>query len=95
MTIQRALTVALQLMLVGFGARLLVMDGNLVHTWKLSNDVEAMQTENVQLKLRNTQLENEVADLKTGAAALEARARMSLGMIKKGETFYLVVEPRG
>lgn len=95
MTLQRALTVALQLMLLGLGARLFIMDGNLVHTWKLSNDVEAMHIENAQLKLRNAQLENEVADLKTGAVALEARARQSLGMVKKGETFYLVVESRG
>ncbi len=35
----------------------------------------------------------EVAALKSGPAGVEARARSELGMIKNGETFYLVVDP--
>lgn len=95
MNLRRALYIALNLMLVGLGARLFITDGNLLHTWRLGNEVETMRAENEALKQRNTLMENEVADLKTGAGALEARARLSLGMIKKDETFYLVVEPRG
>jgi cell division protein FtsB len=38
-------------------------------------------------------LEAEVADLKAGGPAIEAYARYTLGMIKPGETFYLVVDP--
>jgi cell division protein FtsB len=34
-----------------------------------------------------------VQALKSGSAGVEARARSELGMIKEGETFYLVVDP--
>lgn len=55
--------------------------------------VEAQQTENAQLQQRNAALAADVAELKSGEAAVEDRARAELGMIKPGETFYRVVEP--
>jgi cell division protein FtsB len=36
-------------------------------------------------------VEIEVLDLKNGLEAVEERARSELGMIEKGETFYLLV----
>ncbi len=42
------------------------------------------------LKERNRILAAEVRAQKHGLAAVEARARSDLGMIKAGETFYLV-----
>ena len=47
------------------------------------------------LEERNRILAAEVRAQKHGLAAVEARARSDLGMIKEGETFYLVdSEPR-
>jgi cell division protein FtsB len=46
-----------------------------------------------QLADRNRHLAAEVAALKGGLSGVEARARSELGMIKDGETFYLVVDP--
>jgi cell division protein FtsB len=50
------------------------------------------------LEERNRRLTAEVVALKRGAqdsyAAVEARARSDLGMIKQGETFYLVPDRR-
>lgn len=43
---------------------------------------------------RNRILAAEVVALKDGLAAVEARARTDLGMIKEGETFYLVSDHR-
>ena len=43
---------------------------------------------------RNRMLRAEVIALKNGYAAVEARARSDLGMIKDGETFYLVPDER-
>jgi cell division protein FtsB len=43
------------------------------------------------LKARNDALDAEVRDLKQGTEALEERARMELGMIKRNEVFFQVV----
>ena len=48
---------------------------------------------NAQLKARNDALDAEVRDLKEGYDAIEERARMELGMIKRDEVFYQVVMP--
>ena len=43
-----------------------------------------------QLRIRNANLAAEVIDIKTGEETMEERARMELGLIKEGETFYIV-----
>ena len=40
----------------------------------------------------NRDLEVEVLDLKNGTEAIEERARSELGMIREGETFYIIVD---
>ena len=47
-----------------------------------------------RLKQRNRILAAEVRAQKQGLEAVEARARSDLGMIKAGETFYLVNTPQ-
>lgn len=56
----------------------------------LKQAVAAQQLENEKLAERNRVLEAEVRDLKTGLEAVEEHGRLDLGMIKQGETFYLV-----
>lgn len=46
------------------------------------------------LEVRNAGLEAEVRDLKTGLDAVEERARLDLGMVRKDETFYQYIERR-
>ena len=46
--------------------------------------------ENRTLAARNVALEAEVQDLKQGLAAIEERARVDLGMIAPGETFFQI-----
>ena len=43
---------------------------------------------------RNSQLKEEIKDLKDGYSAIEEKARGDIGMIKEGEEFYLLTEPR-
>ena len=43
---------------------------------------------------RNSQLKEEIKDLKDGFSAIEEKAREDIGMIKEGEEFYLITEPR-
>ncbi len=61
--------------------------------YRLERAVAAQEKLNARLTRRNARLAAEVADLKTGTAALEERARSELGMIGPHETFYMVVEP--
>jgi cell division protein FtsB len=67
-------------------------NGGLLRVWQLHDKVEAQKLENAQLQERNRALEAEVIDLKQGLEAIEERARSDLGMIKKDETFFRVVE---
>ncbi len=67
-------------------------NSGLLRSWQLEQKVEQQTAENAKLKERNKALEAEVRDLKHGMEAIEERARADLGMIKKDETFYQVVE---
>lgn len=67
-------------------------DGNMRELWRLQEAIEAQKKENELLKERNAALQAEVQDLKKGLQAIEERARNELGMIKKGETFYQIIE---
>lgn len=55
--------------------------------------VEEQQAENEQLAQRNAALAAEVEDLRAGLEAIEERARSELGLIRKGEEFFLIVDP--
>jgi cell division protein FtsB len=66
--------------------------GNLIEVSRLKEAIEQQKQENARLMERNHALEAEVLDLKKGMAAVEERARKELGMIKKGETFYQIVD---
>ena len=67
-------------------------DGGISDVWRLNKSIQVQNQENIILKERNLALEAEVQDLKQGMNAIEERARNELGMIRKGETFYQVVE---
>ena len=67
-------------------------NGGLLRLWQLNAMVDTQKVENEQLTERNRALEAEVIDLKQGLEAIEERARSDLGMIKKDETFFQVVE---
>ena len=56
--------------------------------------MQDQQQENYEVASRNSQLKEEIKDLKDGYAAIEEKAREDIGMIKEGEEFYLITEPR-
>jgi len=66
--------------------------GGVLAVWRLNREITAQQQENATLKDRNQALEADVNDLKQGLDAIEERARMELGMVKRGETFFQVIE---
>ena len=88
----RPLIAILLILLALLQYRLWVGDGSLAETWRLGRQIEAQRQENSAFRERNGLLEAEVRDLKEGLEAVEERARRDLGMIKKDETFYLIVD---
>lgn len=88
-----ALLLLALLALVGLQVKLWWGEGGLGEARALDVRVSAQRAENARSQQRNDALSAEVEDLKSGAAAVEDRARSELGMIKPGETFYRVVEP--
>lgn len=58
----------------------------------LEAEIRTQQEENARLTERNQALEAEVLSLKEGLAAIEERARSELGLIRRGETFFHVLE---
>ena len=72
--------------------RLWVGEGSIAEVTDLQRRIERQQTEISQLQERNKMLALEVQELKSGLAIIEERARSEMGMIKEGETFYMVVE---
>lgn len=67
-------------------------DGGMKTVWQLEKSIAKQQKVNAQLDQQNQVLIAEVKDLQSGNAAIEARARNDLGMVKKGEVFYQVVK---
>ena len=59
---------------------------------ELEKKLSAQEEENEQLKLRNQLIADEVNNLRNGLEGIEEKARNELGMIKEGETFFMVIE---
>lgn len=72
--------------------RLWVGEGSFAQVWALEQSIAEQRNENAELATRNERLYAEVRNLRNEQGAVEERARMNLGLIREGETFFLVVE---
>ena len=88
----RALLLLLLVLLGIMQYRLWLGEGSLAEKHRLEQQVEEQTRINEELKARNAVLEREVLELQTGNKGLEQRAREQLGLIRKGETYYQVVD---
>lgn len=73
---------------------LLFGTSSILNIWRLNKQIDTQEKENQKLEKRNLALEAEVIDLQRGLDAVEERARSELGMVKKRETFYHIVEQK-
>jgi cell division protein FtsB len=89
----RAVTLILVVLLLLLQYPLWIGKGSWLKVWDMNRQLEAQQQVNRQTQARNALLDAEVRDLKQGTAAIEERARSELGMIKRDEVFYQIVEP--
>ncbi|MFT5720040.1 MAG: cell division protein FtsB [Motiliproteus sp.] len=81
-------------LLLGLQYRLWFGDGNLPSVWSQQASIATQQAANQLLIDRNDALRAEVDDLKQGTSALEERARSEMGMVRRGETFFLLPEEK-
>jgi cell division protein FtsB len=88
----RAVTLILVVLLLLLQYPLWLGKGSWLKVWDLHRQVEAQQQVNQQTQTRNAVLDAEVRDLKQGTAAIEERARSELGMIKRDEVFFQILE---
>ena len=89
----KPLAIFFSVLLVALQYPLWIGKGSWLKVWELDRSVTAQKDQNAKLKARNDALDAEVRDLKEGLEAVEERARLELGMIKKDETFYQVIPP--
>lgn len=92
MTSYRLLIGLLTALLIGLQAKLWHGEGGLNHLSSLKAKANQLAEANESSRQRNAVLRAENNDLEHGLDAIEEIARSELGLIKKGETFFLVLE---
>lgn len=82
----------LLVLLVWLQYKLWLGDGGIPEVLQLEQEIESVEAEVNSLQERNKALNAEVMDLKKGIEAIEERARSEMGMIKKDEIYYQVID---
>ncbi len=80
------------MLLAGVQYRLWLGEGGIAEVNRLKGQIAEQQAENQRLLERNRVMEAEVMELKQGMETVEERARHELGMVREGETLYLLME---
>ena len=88
----RLLAIALAALLLLIQYPLWLGKGGVLRVWEMERQIEVQREVNSKLQVRNAALDAEVRDLKQGLEAVEERARSELGMIRKDEVFFQVLE---
>ncbi len=91
MTYQRIILATFILLTLGLQTRLWIGEGSFAHVSGLAIEVNRQASENARKVQRNAILKAEILDLRDGLDAIEERARSELGLVKEGETFFLVL----
>jgi len=88
----KIIALILLILLIWLQYKIWLQDGGIPEVLQLQKEVDIEQSEVKKLQERNQSLDAEVKDLKKGLDAIEERARSEMGMIKKGEVYYQVIE---
>lgn len=72
--------------------RLWFGEGSFEQVTQLKREIVKQQSENSRLTERNRMLMAQITELRNGLESIEEKARQDMGMIKQGETFYLIVD---
>lgn len=88
----RVLLAVFIVMLVGLQYRLWFAEGGWFNNQQLERRVKKQNLSNRHLSEQNQLLAEDILALKQGYDEVEARARENYGMVKKDETFFLLLE---
>lgn len=86
------LVAALIAVLVFLQYLLWIAEDGVRQTHALRIAIQAQIQENAELNERNQAMEADIKDLKSGLVAIEERARSEMGMIRRDETFYRILD---
>ena len=89
----RNIIIVLALLLAALQAMLWTGQGSVAEVVALKRQIANYAGGNEALRERNRRLEVEVAELKSGLDSVEEMAREELGLVRQGETFYVLVKP--
>jgi len=92
MIARRILIVVLVFLLAGLQSRLWLGEGSFAHANTLQDKVTRRVADNTIRAQRNKILRAEIIELKSGLESIEEKARSEFGLIKEGETFFLLVD---
>ncbi len=73
-------------------AQLWFSRGSVPNVAALQQKLDAQKAANAQAQLANDRLAAEVRDLKEGLEMVEEKARMELGMVRKGEVYVQIAK---
>ena len=90
----RVLTLILALLIIALQYPLWLGKGSWLKAWEVDQELSKQNVENARFRARNASLDAEVRDLKTGYEAIEERARSELGMVKRDEVFFQILEQK-
>lgn len=86
----KSLTFILLALLAFMQYQLWYGQGGMQDMWRLKRMIAVADIQNAHMIERNTLLLADVQDLRGGDEAVEERARLTLGMVRQGERFYLI-----
>ena len=88
----RVLIATLLLLVLYLQFRLWIGDGSYAWMTALDEEIQQQEAENAGLEMRNAFLYEEIDQLKHGLDAVEDHARSQLGLVREGETFYMILD---
>lgn len=88
----KLLTLALLIVIALLQYPLWLGKGSWLRVWEVDQKLRAQVESNRKLQARNAVLDAEVRDLKQGFEAIEERARSELGMVRRDEIFFQILD---
>ena len=86
------LSLSLAVLVVALQFRLWIGQGSITELIALEKELTQFTETNAELRARNERLVVEVEEFRSGLDSVEEMAREELGMIRQGETFYVIVD---